>query len=262
MQGIVFDIKRFAVHDGPGLRTTIFFKGCPLDCWWCHNPESISPDDQQCERILKLGSNEFRETENIGNSYTVNQLMNEIEKDIVFYEESNGGITLSGGEPLHQGDFVIELIKACKKRDIHVCVDTSGYSNSGILSKMIPLVDLFLYDIKMVDDTQHKKYTGVSNQRILDNFELLLTEKQPVIVRYPLIPGINHSDEHLESLHGLIRNQVEEIHFLPYHLISKGKWKRLGLKNRMQGIKELPDKEVERIKNRFIYLGYKVKIGG
>lgn len=262
MQGIVFDIKRFAVHDGPGLRTTIFFKGCPLDCWWCHNPESISPDIQQCKRILKLGSNEFPEPKNIGKRYTVDQLMNEIEKDIVFYEESNGGITLSGGEPLLQGDFIIELAKVCSEKDIHVCVDTSGYFNSCILPKLIPLVDLFLYDIKMIDDTRHKKYTEVSNQLILDNFELLLEEEQPVIVRYPLIPGVNNSDEELERLQNLLCNRVEEIHFLPYHLISEGKWKRLGLKNRMKGSKELPVDEVERTKDRFINLGYKVKIGG
>lgn len=262
MQGIVFDIKRFAVHDGPGLRTTIFFKGCPLACWWCHNPESISSEILQCEKILKLGSKKFRETENIGRRYTVNQLLNEIEKDTVFYEESAGGVTLSGGEPLLQAEFIIELTRACKEREIHVCIDTSGYFNSDILPKMIPLVDLFLYDIKLIDDTQHKKYTGVSNRRIIDNFELLLKEKQPLIVRYPLIPGINDFDEHLNGLQGLLRNRVEEIHFLPYHLIPGGKWKRLGLKNRMNGIKELPGEEVEKIRARFIYLGYKVKIGG
>lgn len=262
MKGIVFDIKRFAVHDGPGVRTTIFLKGCPLSCWWCHNPEGISPEIQTGDTTLKVGDHCYREKQIIGKPYSVEELIGEIEKDYLFYEESGGGVTLSGGEPLLQYGFASELLKACSERDIHSCVDTSGYVTPDNLRAITPFVGLFLFDVKFVDEKKHLNYTGVSNQLILQNLESLIIDRQEVIIRYPLIPGINDDPGELDAFHHFLDNRVQEIHFLPYHAISAGKWKRLGLENKMNRTKSMSPEEAITIKEKFTRLGYTVKIGG
>lgn len=262
MQGIVFDIKRFAIHDGPGLRTTVFLKGCPLGCWWCHNPEGIITTIQSVERTLKLGKKGFTETTMIGEYYSLDRLMDEIERDIIFYEESGGGVTLSGGEPLLQYEFTVGLLKRCREKEIHSCLDTSGHIDPEKFRAVFPFVDLFLFDIKHLEVTKHKTYTGVSNKRILDNLELLIREKKQVIIRYPLIPGINNSTDQLERLHRRINNRIMEIHFLPYHRVSAGKWNRLGMEYKMKGTELIPADELEKIRQMFTSLGYKISIGG
>jgi pyruvate formate lyase activating enzyme len=188
--------------------------------------------------------------------------LDEVEKDLIFYEESEGGITLSGGEPFTQFEFALELLKSCSEREIHTCMDTSGYALKEQMLAVLPFVDIFLFDIKLLDNTLHKKYTGISNRRILSNLEVLIKEQQKIIIRYPLIPGINDSADQLEDLHRLINNRVSEIHFLPYHRISGGKWKLLGLENRMKGTELLPAEQLNIAKDMFTRLGYTISIGG
>lgn len=262
MSGLIFDIKHFAIHDGPGLRTTIFLKGCPLQCWWCHNPESISVNPQQINITRKIGSNQFIEKKTIGNYMSADQVMKEIEKDRVFYEESDGGVTFSGGEPLFQFDFLLEIVKDCKEKNIHVCLDTSGYAKSGKLKTIIPLADLFLFDLKLLNDELHLKYTGVSNKLILENLDVILNSKKEVIIRYPLIPGINNSDEQLTDLHRFLENRVKEIHFLPYHSIARHKYHQLGIVDKLGNLKTIPEESLATIKEKFENLNYAIKIGG
>ena len=189
MQGIIFDIKHYAIHDGPGIRTTVFLKGCPLGCWWCHNPESRSGDIFQYKKQEKIEGRIVEQIETIGKNYTVPEVMKEIEKDIVFFEESGGGVTFSGGEPFKQTEFLKELLKCCKKQEIHTCVDTTGYVKTDQLEKAALFTDLFLFDLKHFDDKMHIKYTGVSNKQILENLQLLDEMGKSVQIRYPLIPG-------------------------------------------------------------------------
>ncbi len=231
--GMIFDIKRYAINDGPGIRTAIFFKGCPLDCWWCHNPEGQSAQPQlmfrsnrcksskaclqacpqdaitwkegsvtnweacddcgKCAEVCFAGAREM-----IGREMTIDQLMAEIERDIPFYDQSEGGVTFTGGEPMHQREFLEETLLACKEQQIHTTVDTSGYSSWENFRVIHPSVDLFLYDLKLMDAGKHKKYTSVSNRLILNNLQKLSSVRAHIIVRIPLIPGINDDDENLE----------------------------------------------------------------
>ena len=171
-RGIIFNIQRFAIHDGPGIRTTVFFKGCPLRCWWCHNPEShkILPEKfDGCNLRRGFDQSFSMNKDEIGKEISVDELMNEIVKDRVFYEESGGGVTFSGGEPLMQPEFLIESLKECKALGIHSAVDTSGYTSEGVIDRVSSYADLFLFDLKLMNDDVHEKYTGVSNQIILKN---------------------------------------------------------------------------------------------
>ena len=186
MKGVIFDIKRFAVHDGPGIRTTVFLQGCPLGCWWCHNPEG--------------------QRNNAGNKVSVAEVMDEVIKDSIFYEESNGGVTFSGGEPLHQSGFLSELLKGCKKEGFHTCVDTSGYATKESIDLIMDDTDLFLFDLKHTDDTVHRKYTGVSNSCIIDNLKYLAGKKKEIILRFPVIPGINDSTDNISEMLKLLKN--------------------------------------------------------
>ena len=176
VKGVIFNIKKYALHDGPGIRTTVFFKGCALSCWWCHNPEGIS---QSIELSCGIP----------GREVSVTELVNELKKDWIFYEESNGGITISGGEPLMQPEFLLHLMeKIHSVMDVSVTLDTSGFAPWKTIEKIKDKIDLFLYDIKLLDDELHQKYTGVSNKLILKNFEKLDKEGRNLIIRFPIIP--------------------------------------------------------------------------
>ena len=163
MKGLIFSVKRYAIHDGPGIRVTFFLKGCPLSCWWCHNPEGISPDPETVEQIDKVGEREFKKMEEAGKYYTVNEILEILDKEQIFISESKGGVTFSGGEPMMQTDFLLETLKACKNNDYHTAVDTSGHSLFENYAKIIPYTDLFLFDIKHMDDTRHIELSGMSN---------------------------------------------------------------------------------------------------
>jgi pyruvate formate lyase activating enzyme len=272
MKGLVFNIQRFSVNDGPGIRTTVFFKGCPLHCKWCHNPESISPDPElvlradrcvrcgdcyehcknhavrkvddgfatirdvcvECGECVEICSADAREL--AGKEMTKAQVMIELEKDVIFYEQSGGGASFSGGEPLLQHEFLLSLLTACKEQGIHTVVDTSGMTAPGILEQVSRYVDLFLYDLKILDDEKHRKYTGVSNSSIIGNLRLLSAWKKKVIIRVPIIPGVNDAPADILATGEFVASlgNVTEIHLLPYHTIGVEKYRRLGAAYEMQ----------------------------
>ncbi|WP_232054759.1 glycyl-radical enzyme activating protein [Thermococcus sp. 2319x1] len=302
VKGIIFDIKRYAIHDGPGIRTTIFMKGCPLRCWWCHNPEGISPKPDimyfsfKCihchtcvkacpENAVSFDENEIQHIDRekctgcgicaelcptnalrlVGKVVTVEELIREIEKDIKFHDSSNGGVTFSGGEPLFQPKFLKETLKECKRRYIHTTVDTSGYAPTKVMEEVIPYTDLFLYDLKLFDEKEHVKYTGVPNELIKKNLKLLSEKKANVILRFPVIPGITDTEWNVKGwarfLSELDLSSIQEIDLLPYHDVGE-KFNRLGREYKMEVHHAPSDEALKWIKEEFESLGPKVKIGG
>ena len=264
MDGIVFDIKRYAVHDGPGIRTTIFLKGCPLRCIWCHNPESFSAKEEEFELPEQLGDVSLMRKKQIGQTYSKQELIKEIEKDILFFDESEGGVTFSGGEPLMQIDFLEEMLKECKAKDIHTVVDTSGLAALDHLKRIIDNVDLFLFDVKHMKDEEHKKLTCVSNKQILENLDHLMQLQQPLIIRYPMIPDCNDSKVNINEMINFLKQYdwKPEVHILPYHRIGKDKYDRFNKENHMPDIPSLKEEDCEWAKAQFEQEGFKVCIGG
>lgn len=265
--GIIFNIQRFAIHDGPGIRTTVFFKGCPLRCWWCHNPEShkILPEKfDGCNLRRGFDQSFTMNKDEVGKEISVDELMTEIIKDRVFYEESGGGVTFSGGEPFMQSEFLTILLKECKSLGIHSVVDTSGYTSEESLNQIAPNVDLFLYDLKLMNDDVHQKYTGVSNQIILKNLIELNRLAKKLIIRIPIVPEITDTNENLFAIRGFISylNNIIEVNLLPYHRAGERKYKKYGKENRMGDTMSPERKNLENIREFFSELKYKVKIGG
>ncbi|MGA6927625.1 MAG: glycyl-radical enzyme activating protein [Desulfosarcina sp.] len=266
-QGLIFDIKKYAIHDGPGIRTTVFFKGCPLSCRWCHNPEGLSarprviysrqrcigcgdcldacPDQaieatdqgmvadphrcRHCGTCVDVCPANARER--VGRTVNVAELMEVIEKDVAFYDQSGGGVTFSGGEPLQQRRFLVALLDACGDREIHRAVDTTGYTDPHTLTTVARRTDLFLYDLKMMDAERHKALTGVSNGRILDNLRLLVESGARIVIRIPLIPGVNDDPHNISQTGAFLADLsgVEAVQLLPYHDFQKNKYKKFGL---------------------------------
>jgi pyruvate formate lyase activating enzyme len=265
-QGIVFDIQRFSLHDGPGIRTSVFLKGCPLRCLWCHNPESQSFKTELsfksekcvhcrvCESVCPSGVHSFHENSHridfskcascglcvqnccfdalklYGKVMSVTEIINEASKDIKYYENSGGGITITGGEPLSQPEFTFEILKESKEKGIHTCIETSGYTPKNIVEKILPHVDLFLFDYKATGSEKHLELTGVSNGLILENLDYICRKGAKIILRCPLIPGINDSADHLEAIANLSARYacLIGIEILPYHDMGRGKWRELG----------------------------------
>jgi pyruvate formate lyase activating enzyme len=265
-KGIVFDIQKFSLHDGPGIRTTVFLKGCPLRCLWCHNPESQSfkvelsfKKDKcvgcgACEAVCSEGVHKVTESSHTidyskckacgkcvevcaydalklyGKVMTVSEIISEVVKDIKYYEKSGGGITVSGGEPLAQPTFTRELLKAAREKGIHTCIESTGYVSTEIIGKLLPYVDLFLYDYKATDARKHEELTGVSNELILQNLQSIYEQGAAIILRCPLIPGVNDFEEHLQGIADMSRKYplLKGIELLPYHDMGKGKYKELG----------------------------------
>lgn len=261
--GIIFDIKKFAIHDGPGIRTTIFFKGCPLTCWWCHNPESqnFKPEKFINPKTIENGS---EKVEIIGKEVSVNDVFKEIEKEIIFYDESKGGVTFSGGEPLSQPEFLRSLLILCKNNGIHTVLDTSGYATEEILKQIKDYVDLFLYDLKFIDNAKHEKYTGVPNQQIIKNLIQLSENGSNIIIRIPIIPGINDDEDDLNKMRDFISglNNIQGIDLLPFHKIGKNKYIKLNLPYKMDNYNEPSSELMEKIKLKFDSTNVPVKIGG
>lgn len=228
--GLVFDIRHFSVHDGTGIRTTVFLKGCPLNCIWCHNPESILFAPETFSRHNRINDKTFEVTETVGTQMSVEEVMSEIEKDILIYDDSKGGVTFSGGEPLAQPDFLLELLNACTEKEIHTAVDTSGHANAKILEKIMPFTNLFLFDLKLANQAAHKQYTGVSNTQILKNLDLIYQAKKEIIIRIPLIPEITDTEQNLETLRKIIAAYptIKRVDILPFHNIAKSKYERFG----------------------------------
>ena len=266
MKGLIFNFKRYAIHDGPGIRVTFFMKGCPLSCWWCHNPEGISPDIETVEKIEKVGEREFVKTEEAGRWYTVNDVLEILEKEKIFFDESKGGVTFSGGEPLMQADFLLETLKACKAKGYHTAVDTSGFSSPENYLKIIPWTDLFLFDIKHMDDQMHFKYTGVSNVLIINNLKLILESGKDLFIRIPVIPGFNDNLDNLMALKQFLKDSdcenLKRISLLPYHKVGKAKYSRFKIPYRMNGTEPPTRERMNELKEFFADTGIKVKIGG
>ncbi|MHA1945064.1 MAG: glycyl-radical enzyme activating protein [Candidatus Hodarchaeales archaeon] len=251
-KGAIFNIKKYALHDGPGIRTTIFFKGCALNCWWCHNPEGISQSIESSSGV-------------VGSEMSVMELIDEIKKDWIFYEESNGGITISGGEPLLQIDFLLQLVKKIRSViDTSVTLDTSGFASWETIELIKDEIDLFLYDIKLLDDKLHQKYTGVSNREILSNFEKLDKEGKNLIIRFPVIPGLTDIPSNIDQMCVWMQtlSKTNEIHLLPYHKIAKGKYQKLNLDYKLENLEAPLTTQLEELRIKFEDIGFLVNIGG
>jgi len=261
----IFDIKRFAVHDGPGIRTTVFLKGCPLRCWWCHNPESQEKVPVTVDVERKVNGSSIPGKKVYGEQVEVEQLVETLVKDAHFYEESGGGVTFSGGEPLMQAEGLESLLRACKVHGFHTTVDTSGFANREQFEQILDVTDLFLYDLKNMDPILHKKYTGVDVGPILSNADFLLENGANMVFRIPVIPGINTSSEELTRMIQFLKEraeQVTEVHLLPYHRIAENKYRRLQMKQSLADVSEPDEQFMRQLKREFEKTGLEVIIGG
>lgn len=250
MLGVISNIQRFTVHDGPGIRLTVFLQGCPLSCWWCHNPESI----RQC-KIDDTDENR---------RMSVAELMQEIKKELIFFDESGGGVTFSGGEPMMQALFLEQVLETCAEEEIHTAVDTSGLVSTDTFDSLIDKPDLFLYDLKIIDNSLHKKYTGVSNVLILKNMETLNKLKKEVHIRIPLIPGITDTTKNINEIISLLQRlpNINKVNLLPYHTIAKAKYDRLNMTNKMKGVEAGAEDYNYEIKKLFTDAGLDASMGG
>lgn len=299
LTGIVFDIKKFSIHDGPGIRTTVFLKGCPLRCWWCHNPEGqthgpelilrpercigcracvevcvpgaiaydghkVTTDRACCSRCGACAEVCYTEArEMVGREMTVAEVMDEIRRDAPFYDASEGGVTLSGGEPLSQPDFLRGLLAACHRSGLHTCLDTCGFGPWTVLDEIRGDVDLFLYDVKLVNEAHHREVTGVSNERILANLRGLSERGERTILRVPLIPGINDDEANVHAIGTLAVGlpALEAIELLPYHKIGRDKYERLGKRCPMPEVAPPRSERVEAVRDHLQSLGLHVILG-
>ncbi len=259
--GIIFDIKKYAIYDGPGIRTTVFFKGCSMVCQWCHNPESKNfgiEDFVVKDRVKKSIKHKI-----VGYEISVDEVMEKIEKDRVFYDESNGGVTFSGGEPLWQINFLLELLKRCKKSDLHTVVDTSGEARWKDFEKIQNYVDLFLYDLKIINADLHKKYTGISNKRVFYNLKKLITGSNNIELRVPLIPGITDTESNINDSANYISNlsTIGEVTLLAYNPLNRDKLDRFCLENPLGKLKVQSKQKLLEIKQQFADQGIKATLG-
>ena len=266
MKGLIFSIKRYSIHDGPGIRVTLFMKGCPLICRWCHNPEGIAPQQEIVSTSYRVGEKEFCRNEEAGKYYSVDDIISLVERDRVFMDQSKGGITFSGGEPMFQFDFLYDAVRACKRLGYHIAIDTSGYSPSENFKSILPFTDLFLFDIKHLDDRKHVEATGVSNESILENYKMLLENAGGVALRIPVIPGFNDDPDHIRRVIQFIistkTDSLKMINLLPFHKIGSSKYRRFNLPYMMDGVEPPSKADMLELRKQFLGIGVKVKIGG
>jgi pyruvate formate lyase activating enzyme len=261
----IFDIKRFAVHDGPGIRTTVFLKGCPLRCWWCHNPESQAMEPFTIDIERKVNGKSVAAKKTYGERMETEALMEMILRDQHFYEESGGGVTFSGGEPMMQFNELAELLAASKGLGLHTTLDTSGFARREQFEQILAHTDLFLYDLKHMDPELHRKYTGVDNGLILSNADYLLENRAQLIFRIPVIPGVNTSAEEQGRMLSFLEERADymkEVHLLPYHRIADNKYFRLRMKQELPEVREPDQAFMEQLKKEFEKSGLEVIIGG
>ena len=265
MKGIIFNIQRFCVNDGPGIRTTVFLKGCPLKCVWCHNPESQSVKPEimfykdkcvgcgRCAAVCTSGCHLFENgthmfdrkncvkcfectktgcevLEKVGREISTDEVIDEVLKDKIFYDNSGGGITLSGGEPLYQYDFSLEILKKAKESGLHTAIETCGFTSEEKIKEISRYVDLFLFDYKETNSKLHRKFTGIDNTDIIKNLELLNKIKKSIILRCPIIPGLNTREEHFKGICDTANNfeYIMHIELEPYHFLGESKYVFLG----------------------------------
>jgi pyruvate formate lyase activating enzyme len=298
--GTVFDVKKFSIHDGPGIRTTVFFKGCPLICRWCHNPESQAPEPElvfwenrcigcgACLEVCDQGAISWNgdapstdgekcvlcgacadvcyaeAREIVGREMTVAQVMAEIERDVPFYDESGGGATFSGGEPLLQPDFLLALLRACKAQEVHTAVDTCGFAPWQVLDGIREDTDLFLYDLKLMDDARHRAFTGVSNELILQNLQLLSERGHAIFLRVPIVPGVNDDDENVRQIGAFAAAlpHLNRVDVLPYHHAAASKYARLSKVYELPETRPPSDERMAEIAQILQGFGLRVKPGG
>jgi pyruvate formate lyase activating enzyme len=287
--GLVANIQKYSIQDGPGIRTTVFLKGCPLRCWWCHNLESLSGQPEiivfesrcigcgNCRQACPTGAADpatkgdeggkvsctlcgacvlacpTGARQLVGKQMTAMAVVTEVLKDRLFYEDSGGGVTFSGGEPLAQPLFLKELLEVCHARGIHTTVDTCGYATREHLLSVAPLTDLFLYDLKIMDDARHHHYTSVSNIPILENLTALGKIHNNIWLRMPVIPGINDDDENLEALGRFAASipAVRQVNLLPYHKTGIVKFKRLRQTYRLEDVTDPSPEDMEKARQKF-----------
>jgi pyruvate formate lyase activating enzyme len=296
--GLVFNIMRFSLHDGPGIRTTVFLKGCPLRCDWCHNPESQLPwpevavlEDRcvrsgACVRACPNGAIRWEERpvldlarcrrcgqcaeaclagarQRVGRWMTVEEVLGEVSKDRVFFDESGGGVTVSGGEPLMQPAFVLAFLAACRRGGLRTVLETCGFADAEVVRRAAENVDLFLYDLKLMDAERHRRFTGASNARILRNLAMLAERGAAIIVRVPIVPGVNDTEADADALMAFLDPLgVRRVDLLPYHRFGSDKYRRLAHPYRMEGVEPPATRLIDQLTARFAERGYLVRIGG
>jgi pyruvate formate lyase activating enzyme len=268
--GVIFHLMRFSVHDGPGIRTAVFFKGCPLSCWWCHNPESqeaepevlynadrctlcwecmracphhaieqvaghmaVNADCVCCATCVDFCGTDARSV--AGRTMTAREILAQVERDVVFFDQSGGGVTFTGGEPLCQPALLEALLRGCRERRIHTAIETCGAAPREVLLRLAGLADLVLYDLKLVNDARHRQYTGAGNRNILENLRALAATHKAVVIRVPVIPGINDSEDDRSALRDFLAGLPPmRVDLLPYHRTGAEKYRRLGREYRLE----------------------------
>jgi len=302
VQGVIFNIQHYSIHDGPGIRTTVFIKGCPLRCLWCQNPESqlLQPEvffNQekcvgcgQCVAVCPCGAIEIQEGKArtnrerckgrgkcaevcpyearslMGRHVTAGEVFHEVAKDEVFYESSGGGVTLSGGEPLAQPEFAAAILRLCKKAGLHTAVDTCGYAAWEMVKEVLQYADLILFDFKHMDQVKHQEYTGVPNRLILENAKRIYRElRRSMWARIPLVPGYNSTKENIRATAEFISRELGSqvrVHLLPYHKMGEVKYKRLEREGGDLHIEPLEEEKMEELKKIVESFGLETVIGG
>lgn len=298
----VINIQKYSIHDGDGIRTTVFFKGCMLNCWWCHNPESQKYTEEVlfnkekctgCENCLKACENGaitsidgkaytdfqkctlcsrcidsciYNNREIVGKQYKIEELIKELEKDKQFYEDSQGGITLSGGEVMTQDmDYIETLVVRLKRKGYNIAIDTCGFAPTENYKRILNHVDMFLYDVKIIDDEKHKKYMGKSNELILHNLKFISDNHGKINIRIPIIENVNSDDKSIEDIINFLKNNIKvlKINLLPYHNTGSGKYEKLQKEYLGKDFKAPSKERIDEIAEIFKNNGFiNIKIGG
>lgn len=301
LSGLLFDIKRYAVHDGPGIRIVIFLKGCNLNCAWCHNPEGISAGQERmyaptrcihCGTCVEACPNHAltltsegivtdtalcqmcgncaevcptKAIELSGTRLTVEEIMAEIEKERIYFDQSGGGVTFSGGEPMLHSELLIQLLDECGKRGIHRAVDTAGFVSSDVLLQVAEHTDLFLYDLKLMDSERHRQWTGIPNDRILENLKILADNGTEIIIRIPLVGGVNEDEGNILETARFIAalpGKIRTVNLLPYHKIAQNKYMKLGRDDEFLSLEEPGHESINRALAIFEEYGIEATVGG
>jgi pyruvate formate lyase activating enzyme len=301
VNGRIFDIRRYSIHDGPGIRTAVFLKGCSLRCLWCHNPESVDPGPElmhwpsrctrcyACLSVCPVGAIAkdaegaviidrakcnlcgqcaeaclYDAMQVVGREMSVEEVLGELDKDKIFYDQSGGGVTLTGGDPLVQAGFAEAILDGCRSQGIHTALDTAGYSKNGVLDRIAPKADLILFDLKSMDDARHREFTGVSSTPIIDNLKRLAAGRTEVWVRIPLVAGVNDDDENIRRTIALLKSlkRIRRVGILPYHSGGLEKARRIGRESFFRKFEPPAEERIAAIAAAFREAGFEVRRGG